>query len=485
MSKKIAVIGSGISGLATAVRLSSVGYEVEIFERLSSCGGRNNLLQDNGFKFDMGPSFILMPDFLEEIFSYCGENLKEYLDLKELEVNYKIFYPDIDTFTVYKDTARTKEELEKIERGSSRAYDKFKKEVIRIYNKARPLFYRGLEPQVSKNPYYWFLAYDLKACQTYWQLARKFFKSDKLCYAFTFKSMFIGGSPIETPAFYSGVNYSDLVQKLYYPVGGMYQITSALRKMAEKYKVKFNYETEVNKIKDNQSSLSLAVGDKEIDFDKVVASADYPYVQTELLGRDIPDYGYACSAYLIYLGLKRKIRGFQHHNVFLSKDSDRNQSRIFSGEVLSEDPFFYVDVPTITDLSLAPEGKDLFRILVPVPNLKNPKGNMLGFKEGIRRAVFDKIARFTGLPLDDLIEVEYHFYPQDFIGRYNVKYGSAFGLMHNFKQSTCFRPLNFDPQIKGLYYTGASTQPGGGLPLVLAGSKIVADMISRKNTRKN
>lgn len=481
MAKKIAVVGAGVGGLATAARLAKQGYCTEVFEKLPQCGGRNHLLEDKGFKFDMGPSFVLMPDFFQEVFSYCGKELKEYLDLRAIDPSYTIFYPDGDSLTIYKDSARTKNELEKIEPGASRGFDNFIKETTRIYQRLRPLLYECFTPSAAFNPRYWGLLGKIRALESYWQLAKRFFKTDKLCYAFTFEAMFMGVSPFAAPAFYSIISYADHVQKIFHPMGGMYEIPRALEKMAQGFGARFHYNAEVKKIRPAATGFTLELDGRQAAADKVVVNADYAYAQSQLLERRIPNYKYSCSVYLIYLGLKQKVKGFAHHNLFFSKDLKKNLRQIFEEKLMPQDPSFYVHVPTVTDAALAPPGKDIFYILVPVANLKNNKEDISRGREKLRKIVFDKISEKLGRRIEGLIEVEHSFYPQDFISRYNIKYGATFGLSHNLMQSAFFRPVNFDRKFKDLYFAGASTQPGGGLPVVIAGSRIVADLIQNKS----
>ncbi|HQP92040.1 MAG TPA: phytoene desaturase, partial [Candidatus Omnitrophota bacterium] len=213
-------------------------------------------------------------------------------------------------------------------------------------------------------------------------------------------------------------------------------------------------------------------------FDKVVVNADYAYTQGDLLYRQVPRYKYSCSVYLLYLGLKKKIQGVSHHNLFFAKDLNKNLSDIFSNRAIPvNDASFYVHAPTVTDHSLAPEGKEIFYILVPVPNLENQELDFSGKEADLKKNVFKRINEQLGINLEELIEAEHSFYPVDFIKRYNIKNGATFGLSHNLFQSAFFRPGNMDKKIKGLYYVGASTQPGGGLPVVIAGSGITADLI--------
>ncbi|MFH1199404.1 MAG: FAD-dependent oxidoreductase [Candidatus Omnitrophota bacterium] len=372
MPKKIAVVGAGIGGLSVAARLAKSGFDVEVFEKLSGCGGRNNIIEDKGFKFDIGPSFVIMTDFFEEIFNYCGENIKDYLDLKELE-------PD--------------------------------------------------------------------------------------CGIFTFDAMFMGGS--------FGA------QKIFHPMGGMYKIPVALENLGRKFGAKYRYNCEVTEIKKKENGFILNFRDREVQADKVVINADYAYAQADIFKRNIPNYKYSCSAYLLYLGLKAKVPGVSHYNLFFSPDLKRNLNQVFKEKVFPDNPSFYVHVPTIIDPMLAPAGRDLFYILVPVANLKDNKDNITKNEEALKKIVFARINKKLGIDLEELIEVEHKFYPQDFISRYNIKYGAVFGRTYSLIQSMFFRPANFDRKLKGVYFVGASVGPTGGLPIVIASSKIVVDLINR------
>jgi len=477
MKKTVAVIGAGVGGLAAAARLASRGYQVEVFEKLSECGGRAHMIEDRGFKFDTGPSFVLMPDFFKEVFEDCGEDIKDYLELKTLDISYKIFFPDGDTLTVSKDSEKTKQDLERIETGSGKGFDDFIRYSGDIYNAVKPFLSECLNLRSLLDPAKLLMVPKIHPFSTFWKAAGSFFKTDKLRYAFTFESMFMGVSPFETPAFYSVITYSDHVEKIAHPIGGMYRIPKALEKMAEKKGAKFNYNSEANKITRKKDNLAVVVKGKELDFDIVVSNADLPYSKKVLLGRKLPNYRYSCSVLLFYMGLKKKVGGLEHHNLFFAEDLYKNIDDIFKKDTVSDDPSFYVHVPTVTDRSLAPEGKDILYVLIPVPNLCVNKSGVKKREGHLRKLVIDKMGEVTGEDIEDLIEVEHRFYPEDFTKRYNILNGATFGLSHNLMQSAFFRPPNYEPGVKGLYYAGASTQPGGGLPVVLASSMAAVRLI--------
>jgi len=477
-TKNISVVGAGVGGLSIAARLASKGFSVDLFEKLDRCGGRAHIIQDKGFLFDTGPSFVLMPDFFAEVFSYCGKNIEDYLTLQILDTSYKIFYSGGRTLSVYRDSEKTKQELEKFEPGSAQKYDAFIKETESMYQAVKPLLYKCFMPIELIDINSLKLLFQLKPFTSYWNLARKYFKDDNICYAMTFEAMFIGVSPFETPGFYSVITYTDHVQKIAHPMGGMYEIPKALERMGTEFGVRYHYGREVKGICEHDQGIALQVGGEDLYADQAVVNADFAYSQTDLLSRRIPNYDYSCSVYLMYLGLKKKVEGVEHHNLFFAEDLRDNLNRIFKDKMAVSDPSFYIHVPTVTDPSLAPEGKDIFYILVPVSNLDDPKQPFEAYEDPLREVVFKRINASLGIRLQDLIEVEHRFYPKDFIGRYNIKNGATFGLAHTLMQSAFFRPANIDRKIKNLFYVGASTQPGGGLPPVMASSRIVADLMT-------
>lgn len=477
MKKNIAVIGAGIGGLAAAARLAHQGHSVTVYEKLPRCGGRANIIEDKGFKIDTGPSFVLMPDFYKEVFSSCGRDIADYLSLKMLDVHYKIFFPDKQTLTIYSDLEKTKQEYERIEKGAAAGLEEFLEESGKMYQAVAPLLYKSFSKKDIVNPAYWPLLKKLKVSQTSWQFAKKYFTSEKLCAAATFEAMFIGVSPFVTPAFYSVITYSDYVQKIFHPLGGMYKIPLALRRLAEENGCRIVCDCPVEAVEKNNAHFSLRTARGGAEADLVVANPDYPYVQERLLKRRIPDYKYSCSTMLFYFGLRKKVQGLYHHNIFFAPDLRKNLREIFDEYVVPQEPSFYVHVPTVTDPSLAPEAKEIIYVLIPVPNLARPI-DYARCQDRLKRYAFKLMDEVTGEKLEDLVEVGHAFYPQDFIDRYNAKHGAPFGLAHTFFQSSFFRPPNPDSRLKGLYYVGCSTQPGVGVPTVMASSRIVADLIA-------
>jgi phytoene desaturase len=477
--EKIGIIGAGVGGLSTALRLAHAGHDVHVYEKLSKCGGRAHIIEDQGFLFDTGPSFVLMPGFYQEVFDACDEDIHQQLDLRRLEAHYQIFYADGLSLSIFADNDRTKAEFERVEPGSAAAYDRFIQESAKVYQAVEPLLYRSFTYRDLLDPRLWPLLWTLKPFQTYWKLAKKYFKDERLCYVMTFEAMFIGVSPFQTPSFYSVITYADHIQKIFHPMGGMYRIPQVLEQLCVRRGVTFSYNHEVQQVTRQSGGFEVIHPDRADQVDQVVINADYVYSQTQLLKRSVPKYQYSCSVFLLYLGLKQKVKGLDHHNIYFSSDVRTNLDQIFYDHTAPQDPSFYIHVPTVTDASLAPPGKEILYILIPVPNLEmDGQYFSQDVQDNLRRFVLKRIQDTTGVDVEPLIEVEHHFYPRDFIQRYNVAQAATFGLAHSLRQSAFFRPANRDAAYRGLYYVGASTQPGGGLPPVLASSRIVADMIN-------
>lgn len=482
--KKVAVIGAGIGGLATAARLSHRGYEVDVFEKLPHCGGRANIIRRDGFSIDTGPSFVLMPDFFKEVFTDCGVDIKDYLTLQPLDLSYRIVYGDDSELPIYGDHERKKQAFERIEKGAGEGYERFMEELRQLYGVVEPLLYECFSFKKVLNPKYWSLLFKLKVLDTYWKMASKYFKDDRISYALTFQAMFIGVSPFRAPAFYSVITYADHAQKVFHPMGGMYQVPTALERLGREFDARHHYDSPVQNIVDEGGKVKIQINNETLEFDQVVINADYPYAKEKLLKRKIKKYEYSCSVYLMYVALDRKIEGLDHHCLFLCNDVKKNLDDIFLKGSVSVEPSFYTHVPTVTDPSLAPQGKDFVYILVPVPNFVKNTYNIADHEEQIRNYVFGRIKKRTAVDLRDITLFEEKFLPQDFDSRYNLKYSSTFGLAHSLFQSAFLRPTNFEEEKGNIFYTGASTQPGGGMPPVLASSKIVADLISRKAASK-
>ncbi|HMT00879.1 MAG TPA: phytoene desaturase family protein [Candidatus Absconditabacterales bacterium] len=489
--KKIGVIGAGFGGLAAAIVLAQKGYQVTILEKNNRCGGRANLLEHGGYRFDMGPSWYLMPDVFEQFFKDIGENIHDHLDLKKLDPNYTIFFKDLDKkISVSTDEKKNVQEFEKLEPGVT--------ENFKQYLELSKLQYEIAMEFVRKNYDSWldffsrklFLkSLKLRIFTTMSTYVKKFFKSDEMQKVIQYPLLFLGTSPYDAPAVYNIMSHVDFNMGVFYPMGGIHQIVLALIRIAEKHGVEIITDAEVEKIlvKDGKSYGVKLIDGNHFHFDAVVSNADLVYSETHLL-KDYPelqtypqkyweDKKIAPSAFIVYLGVDGKTPEMSHHNLIFCKDRKENFDAIFGEKKVPSDPSMYICVPSRTDSSVAPEGKENWFILVPIaPGLELDENSTELYYEQIIKT----ISKICNLP-ELLTRVEFRqiFQVKDFQRMYNAYQGTALGLAHTFFQSVIFRPDNVSKKIPNLFFTGAYNNPGIGMPMCLLSGQLVAQRVEK------
>jgi phytoene desaturase len=316
-------------------------------------------------------------------------------------------------------------------------------------------------------------------------LFRSFFSDDRLRAAMTFQTMYLGISPFEAPAVYGLLPFTELAVGIWFPEGGLYAVPLALEKVCRELGVRFHYRANVTRIdveSERARGVTFADGTR-LSADAVVCNADLPWAYKNLIdpaATRLPSaekLKYTSSAFMMYLGTRKKYPGLLHHNVIFGGDYKGAFHDIFERFVVPEDPAFYVNAPAHTDPTMAPEGKDSLYVLVPVPN-RDAKIDWKVEGPRLREKVLNRLAELGHGDLRENIEVERHFTPDDYELTLNLERGSAFGLSHNFFQVGAFRPANVDPNVSNLFFVGASTQPGTGLPMVMLSAKLVAERVA-------
>ncbi len=484
--KTVAVVGAGVGGLATAARLAAQGFDVSVYEKGSGPGGRCNRLTVNGFSFDTGPTLLLMPEVLEETFASFGKRARDYLDLVQCQPNYRIHFRDGSDILFSTDLVQMQGELERFEPGSFRRY-------LNFLALGQEQYQTSVESFVGRNfdsPLDMFTPGNLKKVvaikahkRMYADVASQF-KDERLRAAFTFQTMYLGISPFKSPAVYELLPYTELAVGVWFPKGGMYAVPLALERAAKELGVKFHYRHAVKEIStDGDRATGLVFEDgSSVAADAVVCNADLPWAYKNLLGGSeatLPraeSLKYTSSAYMMYLGTKKKYPGLLHHNVIFGGDYRGSFTDIFKNFKVPADPSFYVNAPAHTDPGLAPEGKDSLYVLVPVPH-RHPGLDWRVEGPKIRAHVFRRLAELGHTDLEANVEVERTFTPDDYEFTLNLERGSAFGLSHNFFQVGPFRPKNQDPHVHNLFFVGASTQPGTGVPMVMLSAKLVTERV--------
>ncbi len=486
------VIGAGIGGLATAARLARAGYRVRVLEKGPRPGGRAGVIEEQGFRFDTGPTLFLMPQTFAETYAALGERMEDHLDLVRLDPTYRVHFHDDTTLDLTANLVRMREQLDAMEPGAFEAFLRFLSEGYRHY-------YLSLERFVGRNFTSWLeyfhpgnlpLLLRLKALVKHQANTARYFRDPRLQAAFSFQNMYLGLSPYDAPATYSLLQFTELAEGVWFPRGGMYRVIESMAAIAQGLGVRFHYDMPVARI-DVEGSRAVGVtleNGERLEADVVVANADLPYVYAELLPDDgtaarLANKKYTSSALMFYWGLKgERSAALQHHNVFLADARYRESfDRIFRDLTLPDEPSFYVCAPTRTEPTLAPPDGDSLIVLVPIGHIneRHPQ-DWLGLQQRAKETVVKRLSALGLKDLEQRITFEATIGPPYYHQALNLAKGAAFGLSHNFAQVGYLRPHNRHPRYRNLYFVGASTHPGTGLPIVLLSARLVVDRILKE-----
>lgn len=492
MGKKVLIIGAGIGGITTAIKLAKKGFDVSVYEKNAWPGGRCGRITRQGHRFDLGATIFLMPSIYRKVFESMDLKLEDCFDFKNIESLYHIFFDDGSVLDFTSDFKRMESQLEALEPGSFRKMKSYITEGYRFLEMA-------MDELLGRNFYHLFdfvtlknvgLLVRLKTWQTHHSYIKRFFRHPHLRMAFTFQNIYVGQSPFNAPALFAMLPAAEITEGSMFPDGGMSRVSEKLVEIAMQHGVSFYYEKPVTRIIiENKRATGLMFEDEStVNGDIVVANADLPFVYNSLLpdrrvSARIERLNYSSSAIVFHWGLDKKISGLSHHNVFLSDDYRNCLDTIFKHKSLSERPCFYVHAPVFADPDAAPDGEDTFSVVVPVAHLDARSGQDWDLiREIARNGV---IARLKELGITDLekhIKFEICYSPETWESRFNVFKGATFGsLSHSIMQMGYFRPHNRHNRYHNLYFTGGSTHPGNGVPLVLLSAKLTSERILKEN----
>jgi phytoene desaturase len=491
INKKVIIIGAGLGGLATASRLAKKGFQVTVVEKNEKPGGRCNYFEFKGHSFDIGPTLYVMPDLYKKAFEDLDENIEKYLNLNRVDPTYNIYFKNGSNLTITNDEKKLKNQLESIEFGS---HDQLK----RYFSKASVYYDLSMSHLINKeflNPIDFFnfknliLFFKLKIFSKHYNYVSNFFKDHRLKMAFTFQDFYLGLNPYNAPPIFSMLPYIEYKNGVWLPEGGMYSIVESLFNIGKKLGVKFIYKTSVNKIKVNGNKASgiILEDGKEINADIIVANADLTYVYQNLLPKE--DYSnklnnkkYSCSTISFFWGIDKQYSQLGIHNVFLSGNYPDSFKQIINNYDLPEDPNFYIHSPVRLDSSRAPEGQDSLVVIMPVGHINNYKNqNWNNITKKARNIIFKRLALIGITDIEKHIKFEKYINPNNWKNSFNLTNGSTLGLAHNLNQLCYMRPKNRHKFYKNLYFVGASTHPGSGLPIVLLSSRLTCQRILREN----
>ncbi len=491
MKKNIIVIGSGFGGLGAASRLLSAGHDVTILEKRDKLGGRAYVYEKNGFKFDGGPTVITAPFMFDDIFEAAGKKREDYFELVPCDPFYRIFDHEGKGFDYNSDHDFILSEIEKRSPGDVKGYEEFIKTT-------KPIFEKGFI-ELADKPFLKFtdmlkVAPDLiklKSHQSVYKYVSQFIEDDFLRRAFSFHPLLVGGNPFDTTSIYSMIHYLEREWGVHYAMGGTGAIVNALEKLIREQGGKIHTETEVEEIlvKNGKAVGVRLKNGEQLEADEIVSNADVAFTYKNLINpkhrkkytdRKIEKTKYSMSLFVIYFGTKKRYNdtNLAHHNIILGERYKGLLSDIFHDKKLADDFSLYLHMPTKTDPSMAPKGHEAFYVLSPVPHLDSKTD-----WDEMAPIYRDKIMNFLEenyLPdLQENLVAEHYIDPLHFQNELNSYKGSAFSVEPILTQSAWFRPHNKSEDVENLYFVGAGTHPGAGLPGVLSSSIIAQDLIGK------
>lgn len=488
--KKIIVIGAGPGGLTSAMILAHRGFEVEVFEKNSFLGGRNGEIVEQGFVFDIGPTFLMMKYVLDEMFELTGRQSSDYLDFYELDPMYHLRFSDCE-LAISADHQKTKTQIEKYFPGEGAALDRFINREAKRFERVVACFekdYSGFSNMI-RPPLLTALPY-LSLGRSLFGKLGDYFQDERLKIAFTFQAKYLGMSPWQCPAAFIIIPYIEHHFGIYHVKGGLSKISQAMAKVVEEEGGRINLSKPVKRIiVKNGSAVGVElVGGEKIEGAQVIINADFAQAASTLfesgvLTKYAPDKlgkkKYSCSTFMLYLGLD-KLYQEPHHNIIIADDYQDNIGRIARHQPLAEDFSVYVRNASMTDSTVAPAGKSALYVLVPVANNKS-QIDWAKEKDNFRAKVLAIIKKKTSMvDLENHIEFEQIITPTDWVER-DVYLGATFNLAHNLTQMLYFRPHNKFEEIDNCFLVGGGTHPGSGLPTIYESGRITADLITKLN----
>lgn len=484
MNKRVVVIGGGIGGLGSAGLFAKKGYEVTVLEKNANFGGRANVFEAGGFRFDMGPSWYLAPDLFEHYFNLVGEKISDHLTLEKLSPSYRIFFrAGGEQLDIHSDIERDGAAFEAIEPGAAEQLKAYLKQSSYQYEVAtRHFMYKNYDTVFDfLNRRVMTEGQKLAIFSKMHAFVSKFFKSQKLRQVMEYTMVFLGTSPYEAPALYNLMSHMDFNQGVFYPKGGFYELIKALARIAEKNGAELRGGSEAAEILvDNGAATGVRLASGEIvPADIVISNADMWFTETRMLGKKWRTHSQkywdkkvmAPSAFILYLGVGRKLTNLAHHNLLFSEDWRKNFDNIYKDPRLPGEPSLYVCAPSVTDERVAPPGKENLFVLVPIASgLKISEELKAEYTEKILE-IIEREMNLTGLR--EKIEYTRGYTVKDFAADYNSFKGSALGLAHTIWQTAIFRPKNQSKKVRNLYYVGAGTNPGIGTQICLISAELV------------
>ena len=487
MAKKIIVIGSGFGGLASALRMRAKGFDVTLVEKHPDLGGRARVFKKDKFIFDGGPTVITAPYLFEELFSLYNKKLSDYAKIVPLNLWYRFVFEDGEKFDYSADELSMRNEIEKFSKNDFSGFKKLVSFTEKIFDKgftdlsAKPfnnvIFIIKQIPALLK----------LKSYQSVYKLVSSFISNEKLRRVFSMHPLLVGGNPFTTTSIYTLILFLEKKWGIHYALGGTGSVVNALEKLMEEENIKILRKSEVTEIIiKNKKVTGVKINNETvIDCDYIVCNSDPPNVYKNLLKSNnnysflfkqkIKRMDYSMGLFVYYFGSKKQYKEVAHHTIYFGKSYKEHLSKIFDKKILSNAISYYLHRPSATDPSMAPEGQDAFYVLVPVPN--NLSGiNWSEHGEKFKDLVLDKMDKSVLPGIKENVVSDFFLTPDYFEKELSTLHGSGFSIQPKFTQSAYFRFHNQSEVFKNLYFVGAGTHPGAGIPGVLSSAKVLDEL---------
>ncbi|MBL6857946.1 MAG: phytoene desaturase [Pelagibacteraceae bacterium] len=487
-NKKIIVIGSGFGGIASALRMRAKGYQVTLLEKHPDLGGRARVFKKNGFTYDGGPTVITAPYLFEELFSLFNKKISNYAKIVPLDLWYRFVFEDKSSFDYTGDEQSMEKEIKKFSKDDVQGYKKLVKFTEKIFDKgftelsAKP--FNNIKFMLKQIP----ALLKLKSYQSVYKLVSSYVTNEKLKRVFSMHPLLVGGNPFTTTSIYTLILFLEKKWGIHYSMGGTGSVVNALEKLMREENIEIIKNAEVTEIlnNDNQITGVRINNEKEINGDYVICNSDPPNVYKNIIksknkysflfNQKVKRMNYSMGLFVYYFGSKKKFKDVAHHTIYFGKSYKEHLNKIFDKKELSDDISYYLHRPSATDPSMAPEGHDAFYVLVPVPN------NLSGInwsKEGERfkNLVLTKMDQTTLPGIKENVVSDFYLTPDYFEKDLATLHGSGFSIQPKFTQSAYFRFHNKSEIFDNLYFVGAGTHPGAGMPGVLSSAKVLDELL--------
>jgi phytoene desaturase len=480
-SNKIAVIGAGFAGLAAAAVLAKSGNQVTVLEKNDVVGGRARTFSQDGFMFDMGPSWYWMPDVYDSFFELFGKNTADFYDLQKLDPGFAVIFEN-EVMDIPADFDSVCELFESIETGSGDKLRKFIAEgEFKYMVGMNDMVYK---PGHSLTEFFSFKlfkdAQKLQLFTSFSKHVRRYFKDPRLLALIEFPVLFLGAMPKDTPALYSLMNFAGLKQGTFYPMGGFGKVAESFKKIAESVGVSVLTSQRVEKLEITGGNIrNVHTGTGAFETDAMIGSADYHHIEADLLDKQYQSYDedywqsrtFAPSCLLFYLGVNKKIEKLRHHNLFFDEHFDLHAVEIYKDKKWPSRPLFYVCCPSKTDPSVAPDGSENVFVLMPVAiDLEDPET----IRETYYNVLMERLEKFAGEDIRSHVVFKKSYSVSDFVTDYNAYKGNAYGLANTLMQTAIFKPKLKSRKVSNLFYAGQLTVPGPGVPPSIISGRVAA-----------